>query len=147
MEDSKASAGNIQTYLKEQNIELTFDRIVIQAMSGMAQGLFASLLIGTIIGTIGKFIPGSVGEFCKGISGYTGQMQGAAMAMAIGYALQCPPYVLFSLATVGFATNALGGAGGPLAVYFVSLIAIFLESWYQNAQRWTFWLLQRSPLL
>lgn len=125
MEDSKPSTSNIHTYLKEQNIELSFDRVVIQAMSGMAQGLFASLLIGTIIGTIGKFIPGSPGEFCKSISGYTGQMQGAAMSMAIGYALQCPPYVLFSLATVGFATNTLGGAGGPLAVYFVSLIAIF----------------------
>ena len=45
------------------------------------------------------------------------------MAVAIGYALKCPPLVLFSLITVGFASNALGGAGGPLAVYFVAIIA------------------------
>jgi len=45
------------------------------------------------------------------------------MAVAIGYALATPPLVLFSLITVGFASNALGGAGGPLAVLFVAIIA------------------------
>ena len=45
------------------------------------------------------------------------------MAVAIGYALQAPPLVLFSLITVGFATNVMGGAGGPLAVFFVALLA------------------------
>ncbi len=39
------------------------------------------------------------------------------MACAIGYALAAPPLVLFSLITVGFASNTLGG-GGPLAVLF-----------------------------
>ncbi len=38
-------------------------------------------------------------------------MSGSAMAVAIGYALQAPPMVLFSLVTVGYACNALGGAG------------------------------------
>ena len=50
-------------------------------------------------------------------------MNGPAMAVAIGYALHCPPLVLFSLITVGFASNALGGAGGPLAVLFVAIFA------------------------
>jgi len=50
-------------------------------------------------------------------------MSGPAMAVAIGYALATPPLVLFSLITVGFASNALGGAGGPLAVLFVAIIA------------------------
>ena len=45
------------------------------------------------------------------------------MAVAIGYALHCPPLVLFSMITVGFASNALGGAGGPLAVLFIAIIA------------------------
>ena len=54
------------------------------------------------------------------------------MAVAIGFALQAPPLVLFSLATVGYAANALGsttlipnqsGAGGPLAVLFIAIIA------------------------
>ena len=105
-----------KTYFQQQNIEISFDRIILKGLSGMAQGLFASLLIGTIIKTVGGFIPGMVGEFLVGVAGYTGAVQGAAMALAIGYAMQCPPYVLFSLATVGYAANALGGGGGPLAV-------------------------------
>ena len=50
-------------------------------------------------------------------------MSGPAMAVAIGYALKCPPLVLFSLITVGFSANALGGAGGPLAVLIISIIS------------------------
>lgn len=115
-----------KSYFKQQDIELSFNRIIIQGMGGMAQGLFASLLIGTIIKTIGSFIPGTAGAFLTGIAGYTSQAQGAAMGMAIGYAMKCPPYVLYSLATVGIASNILGGSGGPLAVYVVSCCAIFM---------------------
>ena len=115
----------IKKYFKEQNIEISWNRIGIQALGGMAHGLFASLLIGTILGTIGKFIPGAVGAFLAGVSTYTSGVQGAAMALAIGYSIGCPPYVLYSLATVGYAANALGGGGGPLAVYFIALIAAF----------------------
>jgi hypothetical protein len=43
--------------------------------------------------------------------------------VAIGYALQAPPLVLFSLVPVGYATNILGGAGGPLAVLVIAIIA------------------------
>lgn len=115
----------IKRYFKEQNIEFSFNRIAIQGLGGMAHGLFASLLIGTIIGTLAMFIPGEIGAFFNEISGYTKQVQGAAMALAIGYSIGCPPYVLYSLATVGFAANALGGGGGPLAVYFIALVAAF----------------------
>ena len=111
-------------YLKQQDIEFSFNRIILQGLGGMAHGLFASLLIGTIIKTIGTFVPGAVGEFLVNVSSYTGQAQGAAMGMAIGYSMKCPPYVLYSLATVGIAANTLGGTGGPLAVFVVSIIAI-----------------------
>ena len=50
-------------------------------------------------------------------------MSGPAMAVAIGYALKCPPLVLFSLAAVGWASNDLGGAGGPLAVLIIAIVA------------------------
>ena len=50
-------------------------------------------------------------------------MLGPAMAVAIGYALKCSPLVLFSLATVGYSANYYGGAGGPLAVLVVAIIA------------------------
>ena len=50
-------------------------------------------------------------------------MTGPAMAIAIGYAFKCPPLVLFSMAAVGYSSNQLGGAGGPLAVLIIAIIA------------------------
>lgn len=107
-------------FLDKKNIDITFKRYGIDAMSAMAQGLFASLLIGTILSTLGTLIHFDalveIGNFAKGVAG-------PAMAVAIGYALQAPPLVLFSLIAVGQASNALGGAGGPLAVYFIAIVA------------------------
>ena len=95
-------------------------RYFIDAMSAMAQGLFASLLIGTILSTLGaqfnvQFLT-DAGNFAK-------SMAGPAMAVAIGTALEAPPLVLFSLAAVGMAANQLGGEGGPLAVLFIAIVA------------------------
>lgn len=95
------------------------------------QGLFCSLLIGTIINTLGTqfHIPfltmavATVNDTQYTVGSLASAMSGPAMAVAIGYALHCPPLVLFSLITVGFASNALGGAGGPLAVLFVAIFA------------------------
>ncbi len=57
------------------------------------------------------------------LGGYATAMSGPAMACAIGWALHCPPLVLFSLITVGYSANALGGAGGPLAVLIIAIAA------------------------
>ena len=103
-------------------------RYFIDAMGAMASGLFASLLIGTIIKTLGEQMAGfgilpqfanvlvEIGKFASGADG-------CAMAIAIGYALKAHPLVLFSLAAVGHATDTLGGAGGPLAVLIVAIVA------------------------
>lgn len=86
----------------------------------MAQGLFASLLIGTIVSTLGK----QLGiEYLTELGGYASAVAGPAMAVSIGWALQCPPLALFSLVAVGNAANVLGGAGGPLAVLVITVIA------------------------
>lgn len=122
--------GKVQSFLKRKNVEISAKRYLIDALGAMAQGLFCSLLIGTIINTLGTlFHIGVLTETVATIAGvdYTvgglaTAMSGPAMAIAIGRALACPPLVLFSLITVGFATNALGGAGGPLAVLFVAII-------------------------
>lgn len=122
---------NIKAFLKRKNIEISVNRYLIGALGAMAQGLFCSLLIGTILNTIGaQFqiscltdIVATVGGVNYTVGGLASAMSGPAMAVAIGYALHCPPLVLFSLISVGFATNALGGAGGPLAVLFVAIIA------------------------
>ena len=89
-------------------------------MSAMAQGLFASLLIGTIISTIGAQLNM---QLLVDIGGYAKSAAGPAMAVAIGYALEAPALVLFSLVAVGGAANTLGGAGGPLAVFFLAIAA------------------------
>lgn len=107
-------------FLKRKNIIISAKRYLIDAMGAMAQGLFASLLIGTIIGTLGT----QFGiELFVTIGGYAKAAVGPAMAVAIGYALQAPPLVLFSLAACGAAANELGGAGGPLAVLIVTIFA------------------------
>lgn len=110
----------MKTFLKKKNIEISVQRYLIDALGAMAQGLFASLLIGTIIGTIGT----QTGiEVLVTIGNYAKAAVGPAMAVSIGFALQAPPLVLFSLAAVGMAGNELGGAGGPLAVLVVCIIA------------------------
>ena len=118
----------ITAFLKRKDIVISGKRYGIDALGAMAQGLFCSLLIGTILDTLGA----QLGiEALVTIGGYASAMSGPAMAIAIGYALQAPPLVLFSLATVGYAANALGsttldggaGAGGPLAVLFIAVIA------------------------
>lgn len=121
----------VKAFLKRKNIEISVRRYGIDALGAMAQGLFCSLLIGTIIDTVGKQLGisfltmpvATINEVSYTVGGLASAMSGPAMAVAIGYALQCPPLVLFSLITVGFASNALGGAGGPLAVLFVAILA------------------------
>ena len=110
----------MKEFLEKKNIVFSLKRYGIDCLGAMAQGLFASLLIGTIISTLGDQLGievlVTIGAYAKGATG-------AAMAVAIGYALQCPPLVLFSLAAVGMAANELGSAGGPLAVLFVTIVA------------------------
>lgn len=110
----------MSNFLKRKNIVFSAKRYGIDALGAMAQGLFASLLIGTIISTLGE----QLGiEILVTIGTYAKSATGAAMAISIGYALQCPGLVLFSLTAVGMAANELGGAGGPLAVLVVTIFA------------------------
>ena len=120
--------GSVKEFCKRKNIVISARRYGVDALGAMAQGLFCSLLIGTILNTLGT----QLGlPFLVTVGGYASAMSGAAMAVAIGYALQAPSLVLFSLVTVGYAANELGsttlsggsGAGGPLAVLFIAVIA------------------------
>ncbi len=112
--------SNVKAFMKRKNIEISARRYGIDALSAMAQGLFCSLLIGTIINTIGN-LTGL--EYLNTIGGFATAMSGPAMACAIGFALQAPPLVLYSLLAVGFAANQYGGAGGPLSVLVIAIIA------------------------
>ena len=109
-----------KAFLARKNIEFTAKRYLIDALGAMAQGLFCSLLIGTIIKTLGAQLGVA---FLVDIGDYAMKVSGPAMAIAIGRALQADPMVLYSLAAVGWAANAEGGAGGPLAVLIIAIIA------------------------
>ena len=125
----------VKAFLKRKNIVFSARRYGIEALGAMAQGLFCTLLVGTILNTIGQqfgigFLKAVIVTIGSGdgavgytIGGLASAMVGPGIALAIGYALQCPPMVLFSLIPVGFAANYMGGAGGPLAVYFVAIFA------------------------
>lgn len=112
--------SKFKLFLHRKNIEISAKRYGVDALGAMAQGLFASLLVGTILGTLGTQLDlawlTTIGDYAKGVAG-------PAMAISIGFALQAPPLVLFSLAAVGGAANAIGGAGGPLAVLVVAVVA------------------------
>jgi len=112
--------NNFKAFLERKNIVFSAKRYGIDALGAMAQGLFCSLLIGTIIRTLGQQLGV---QMLTDIGTYAMAVSGPAMAVAIGYALQAPPMVLFSLAAVGWAANAEGGAGGPLAVLIIAIVA------------------------
>ena len=111
---------SVQSFFKHKDVVISAHRYGIDAMGAMAQGLFASLLIGTIIKTLGQQLGLA---FLVTTGGYAAAVAGPAMAASIGYALHAPQLVLFSLIAVGGAANELGGAGGPLAVYLIAIIA------------------------
>ena len=89
-------AEKIKSYLK---------KYFIDAMSAMALGLFASLLIGTIFNTLGTYTGVTLfGEINKLASASSGM----AIGVAIAYSLKAHPLVMFSCATVGYAGYSLG---------------------------------------
>ncbi|MBQ2773117.1 MAG: PTS sugar transporter subunit IIC [Clostridia bacterium] len=108
-------------FLARKDIVFSAKRYGIDALGAMALGLFGSLLIATIFNAIG-LIPFL--SFFKTIGGYGAQAAGPAMAVAIAFALKAPPLVMYSAALVGLAANSQGGAGGPLAVLLIAVVAI-----------------------
>ena len=127
--------GKFKAFLQRKNIIFSGKRYGIDALGAMAQGLFCTLLVGTILNTIGQqfgieFLNRIIVTLKAGdnmiaytVGGLASAMVGPGIAVAIGFALGCPNLVLFSMIPVGFAANAIGGAGGPLAVYFVAIAA------------------------
>ena len=127
--------SKLQAFFRRKNVTLSLQRYGIDALGAMAQGLFCTLLVGTILNTLGQqfgigFLNETIVTLKQGdqVIGYTvgglaSALVGPGIAVAIGFALQAPPLVLFSLIVVGFAANTMGGAGGPLAVYVIAIIA------------------------
>ena len=122
-----------KAFLEKQNIKPSAKLYFIDAMSAMAMGLFASLLIGTILGVFGKIWPEMT--FFSDISAYGIAVSGAAMAVAIANALKAPPLVMYSMLIVGYAANVLGGAGGPMAVFLLSIPTVEIGKFFSKTTK------------
>lgn len=90
--------------------------IFIDGLSGMAIGLFATLIIGTIISQIGSFIPGAVGKYIGYIGTFAKAMMGAGIGIGMAYKLKKAPMVSISAGVAGmigaFASNIIAGQYG-----------------------------------
>lgn len=112
--------------------------IFIDGLSGMAMGLFATLIIGTIISTIGGYIPGDIGKFIVAMGTFAKAMMGAGIGIGMAYKLKKAPMVSISAGVAGmigaFASNILKGnttivgVGEPLGAFVAAFVALEVGS-------------------
>ena len=119
-------------------------RWFIDAFTGMALGLFATLIAGTILCTIAKIFPADSKMFyiVNTIGSIAKTLMGAGIGVGIAYKLKAKPLVIFTAAVAGlagaFSNNiiagtmaiSLGAPGNPIGSYVVALMAIELASLY-----------------
>ena len=124
-----------------EKLKKALDRIFIEGLSAMAQGLFATLIIGTIIQQVGTLLGGSVGGMIYVIGKVAASLTGAGIGVAVAYKFKEPPLVVVSAATAGmvgaFASNLLAGTvlvegtmvyagpGEPLGAFIAAYVGIF----------------------
>ena len=113
---TQSGKNSFSDFLDRKDIKFTFSRYFVDALGAMGIGLFASLITGLILKTIGSKcgIPILV-EFGT----LAGKMTGPAIAVAIAQALHAPQMVVFSCAAVGFAGNTWGGPVGAFVAAIV----------------------------
>lgn len=110
--------NQISDFLSRKNIDFSARTYFVHAMSFMALGLFSSLLIGSILNTLGTKL--GIPLFSETLWPIAKQMTGPAIGVAIAFALKAPPLVLFSVTTAGAAGAALGG---PVGAYIAAVAA------------------------
>lgn len=126
--------GKTKEFLKKKGINISPKTYFVDAMGGMAQGLFASLLVGTILTTISKYIGMIDGVFFERFAHFLSRagamssaISGAAIGVGIAAALNAPMLVMACAAAVGYFANAYPGqpyAAGPLGVFIAVIIAV-----------------------
>lgn len=126
--------SNVKSFLKKKDINISLKTYFVDAMGGMAQGLFASLLVGTILSTISKYIGMIDGAFFERLAHFLGKagamssaITGAAIAVGIAAALKAPMLVMACATAVGYFANAYPGqpyAAGPLGVFIAVIVAV-----------------------
>ena len=130
----------VRSFLTKKGVSLSPKVYFVDAMGAMALGLFASLLMATIFGTILRYVPeGNVfHELLSMLSRYapaTGGATGAVLGVAVAYALKAPALVTFASGVVGMCGNDLltaitasdgitkNVAAGPAGAFLCVLVA------------------------
>ena len=133
MRDQKTKGTRFRSFLDKKGITLSPKVYFVDAMGAMALGLFATLLIGTIFGTVAKYLPtGNVfSDFFLNLESYSKGATGIVLGVAIAYALKAPPLVMFCAGVVGMCGNALPFAyegqtitAGPAGAFICVLLAV-----------------------
>lgn len=120
----------MKDFLLKKDIQISAKRYFIDAMGAMAYGLFATLLVGTILKTIGEEL--NVSFLTDIVWPVANQATGPAIALAIAYSLRAPQLVLFSSAVVGIAAYQLGG---PLGVFIATIVAVEVGKMFAGETR------------
>lgn len=116
------------------------DRIFIEGLSGMAQGLFATLIVGTIVQQIGTLIGGQTGQMIYSVGKVAAALTSAGIGVGVAYRFKASPLVVLSAATAGmiggFASKLLAGTvlsegamvfagpGEPLGAFIAAYVGI-----------------------
>ena len=123
-----------------EKLKKLLDRIFIDGLTGMAQGLFATLIVGTIIQQIGSLIGGNVGDMIFVLGKMAATFTGAGIGVGVAYRFKESPLVVLSAATAGmvgaFAAKLLAGSvlvdgamvfagpGEPLGAFLAAYVGI-----------------------
>lgn len=115
-------------------IKKWMNEIFIDGLSGMALGLFSTLIIGTIIAQIGSLIGGTAGTYIVAISNVAKTLTGAGIGVGVACKFKQGPLVTVSAAVAGMIgawptvtameAFALGKPGEPLGAFIAALVAI-----------------------
>ena len=137
-------------------IKKCLNRVFVEGLSGMALGLFATLIIGTIIQQIGTLAGGSIGALIYAVGKMAAGLTCAGIGVGVAYKFQESPMVVLSAATSGmiggYASKvlagtllvdgnlALQGPGEPLGAFIAAYVGIEIGHLVAGKQGWTsFW--------
>ncbi len=122
--------GKIKAFCEKKDVKLSAKRYFVDAMGSMALGLFATLLIGTILETLGQYTGWAL---LTEIAGYAKGCTGAALGIAIAHSLSAPPLVMLCAAVAGMMGNGMAATfgdttltAGPAGAFVVCIVAVEL---------------------
>ena len=143
-------------------IKKVLNNIFIDGLSGMALGLFSTLIIGTILKQIGDLMGGTYGTYLSAFAVVAQRLTGAGIGIGVAYKFRESTYVLLSAAAAGmigaYASNliagtllsdtgalVLSGPGELLERLWLHMWELRLGGWLPEKQNWIFLLHQQSP--